>query len=164
PIARDLRQQMMRHLFLVEDRRGIRNGAGELRDDCAPVRFPCCDDFVCAWMGGMRLVQIKRVEGLVHHNGIGTIGPRSHHRGRDVTGPRPHRDPHSILCHSERRRGSTNLNAGFGLTPVVDCGISSPAFARFFTIMATRTGSAVWNGTLKGGSGTMKLGSGAYEG
>src|SRR5437764_4270121 len=30
--------------------------------------------------------------------------------------------------------------------------------------MATRTGSAVWNGTLKGGSGTMKLGSGAYEG
>lgn len=30
--------------------------------------------------------------------------------------------------------------------------------------MATRTGSAVWNGTLKAGSGTMKLGSGAYEG
>src|SRR5437764_1365126 len=63
---------MMRHLFLVEDRRGIRNGAGELRDDFAPVRFPCCDDFVCAWMGGMRLVQIKRIEGLVHHNGSGT--------------------------------------------------------------------------------------------
>jgi osmotically inducible protein OsmC len=30
--------------------------------------------------------------------------------------------------------------------------------------MATRTGSAVWNGTLKQGKGTMKLGSGAYEG
>src|SRR3954466_12582274 len=30
--------------------------------------------------------------------------------------------------------------------------------------MATRNGSAVWNGTPKGGSGTMKLGSGAYEG
>ena len=30
--------------------------------------------------------------------------------------------------------------------------------------MATRNGSAVWNGTLKGGGGTMKLGSGAYEG
>src|SRR5437764_14585171 len=30
--------------------------------------------------------------------------------------------------------------------------------------MATRTGSAVWNGTLKAGSGTMKVGSGAYEG
>jgi lipoyl-dependent peroxiredoxin len=30
--------------------------------------------------------------------------------------------------------------------------------------MATRTGSAVWEGTLKGGKGTMKLGSGAYEG
>src|ERR1700738_1023474 len=31
-------------------------------------------------------------------------------------------------------------------------------------IMATRTGSAVWDGTLKQGKGTMKLGSGAYEG
>jgi osmotically inducible protein OsmC len=30
--------------------------------------------------------------------------------------------------------------------------------------MATRTGSAVWDGTLKQGKGTMKLGSGAYEG
>lgn len=30
--------------------------------------------------------------------------------------------------------------------------------------MATRIGSAVWEGTLKGGKGTMKLGSGAYEG
>jgi osmotically inducible protein OsmC len=30
--------------------------------------------------------------------------------------------------------------------------------------MATRTGSAVWEGTLKGGKGTMRLGSGAYEG
>lgn len=30
--------------------------------------------------------------------------------------------------------------------------------------MAQRKGTAVWNGTLKGGSGTMKLGSGAYEG
>src|SRR5690348_3851866 len=31
-------------------------------------------------------------------------------------------------------------------------------------IMATRTGSAVWEGTLKQGKGTMKLGSGAFEG
>src|SRR6202048_978392 len=31
-------------------------------------------------------------------------------------------------------------------------------------IIATRTGSAVWNGTLKQGKGTMKLGSGAYGG
>src|ERR1051325_378912 len=30
--------------------------------------------------------------------------------------------------------------------------------------MATRTGSAVWEGTLKNGKGTMKLGSGAFEG
>lgn len=30
--------------------------------------------------------------------------------------------------------------------------------------MATRTGSAVWEGTLKSGQGNMKLGSGAYEG
>ena len=30
--------------------------------------------------------------------------------------------------------------------------------------MSNRTGSAVWNGTLKSGNGTMKLGSGAYEG
>ena len=30
--------------------------------------------------------------------------------------------------------------------------------------MATRTGSAVWEGTLKKGRGTMKLGSGAFEG
>jgi osmotically inducible protein OsmC len=30
--------------------------------------------------------------------------------------------------------------------------------------MTTRTGSAVWEGTLKDGSGTMKLGSGAFEG
>ncbi|MDQ3198963.1 MAG: OsmC family protein [Chthoniobacterales bacterium] len=30
--------------------------------------------------------------------------------------------------------------------------------------MATRTGSAVWEGTLKSGKGNMKLGSGAYEG
>src|SRR6201993_3579727 len=30
--------------------------------------------------------------------------------------------------------------------------------------MAIRKGSAVWEGTLKGGKGTMKLGSGAYEG
>ena len=30
--------------------------------------------------------------------------------------------------------------------------------------MITRVSSAVWNGTLKEGSGTMKLGSGAYEG
>ncbi|MEP6602552.1 MAG: OsmC family protein [Spartobacteria bacterium] len=30
--------------------------------------------------------------------------------------------------------------------------------------MAKRNGSAVWEGTLKGGKGTMKLGSGAYEG
>ena len=28
--------------------------------------------------------------------------------------------------------------------------------------MATRTGSAVWEGTLKQGKGTMKLGSGAH--
>src|SRR3984893_11083979 len=31
-------------------------------------------------------------------------------------------------------------------------------------IMATRTGSAVWDGTLKQGKGTLKVGSGAYEG
>src|SRR5438067_13874284 len=31
-------------------------------------------------------------------------------------------------------------------------------------IMATRTGSAVWEGTLKEGRGTMKLGSGAFDG
>ena len=30
--------------------------------------------------------------------------------------------------------------------------------------MATRTGSAVWEGTLKNGHGKMKLGSGAFEG
>jgi len=30
--------------------------------------------------------------------------------------------------------------------------------------MATRTGSAIWEGTLKEGKGRMKLGSGAYEG
>ncbi|MGI8821677.1 MAG: OsmC family protein [Chthoniobacterales bacterium] len=30
--------------------------------------------------------------------------------------------------------------------------------------MPARTGSAVWEGTLKEGRGTMKLGSGAYEG
>src|SRR5437868_14277938 len=30
--------------------------------------------------------------------------------------------------------------------------------------MATRTGSAVWEGTLKQGKGIMKLGSGAFEG
>lgn len=30
--------------------------------------------------------------------------------------------------------------------------------------MAIRNASAIWNGTLKGGSGTMKLGSGAFEG
>ena len=30
--------------------------------------------------------------------------------------------------------------------------------------MATRTGSAVWEGTLKEGEGNMKLGSGAFEG
>src|SRR5205823_11368310 len=30
--------------------------------------------------------------------------------------------------------------------------------------MATRTESAVWEGTLKQGKGTMKLGSGAFEG
>src|SRR5213083_3073847 len=30
--------------------------------------------------------------------------------------------------------------------------------------MPARTGSAVWEGTLKEGKGTMKLGSGAYEG
>jgi len=31
-------------------------------------------------------------------------------------------------------------------------------------IMATRTASAVWDGTLKQGKGSMKLGSGAFEG
>lgn len=30
--------------------------------------------------------------------------------------------------------------------------------------MATRTGSAVWEGTLKSGKGNLKLGSGAFEG
>jgi osmotically inducible protein OsmC len=30
--------------------------------------------------------------------------------------------------------------------------------------MATRTGSAVWEGTLKEGKGNLKVGSGAYEG
>ncbi len=30
--------------------------------------------------------------------------------------------------------------------------------------MAARTGSAVWEGTLREGKGTVKLGSGAYEG
>jgi lipoyl-dependent peroxiredoxin len=30
--------------------------------------------------------------------------------------------------------------------------------------MATRTGSAVWEGTLKQGKGSLKLGSGAFEG
>ena len=30
--------------------------------------------------------------------------------------------------------------------------------------MATRTGTAVWEGTLKSGKGNMKLGSGAFEG
>ena len=30
--------------------------------------------------------------------------------------------------------------------------------------MSTRTGSAIWEGTLKDGKGTMKLGSGAFEG
>jgi lipoyl-dependent peroxiredoxin len=30
--------------------------------------------------------------------------------------------------------------------------------------MPTRTGTATWDGTLKGGKGTMALGSGAYQG
>src|SRR4029077_6923836 len=33
-----------------------------------------------------------------------------------------------------------------------------------FHHMATRTASAVWDGTLKQGKGSMKLGSGAFEG
>ena len=37
------------------------------------------------------------------------------------------------------------------------------SFLLFFT-MATRIGSAVWEGTLKGGKGIMKLGSGTFEG
>src|SRR5207249_1434545 len=37
-------------------------------------------------------------------------------------------------------------------------------FVHIDSIMATRTGSAVWEGTLKEGKGKMKLGSGAFEG
>src|SRR5947199_240983 len=37
-------------------------------------------------------------------------------------------------------------------------------FVHIDPIMATRTGSAVWEGTLKEGKGKMKLGSGAFEG
>src|SRR5436189_203058 len=36
--------------------------------------------------------------------------------------------------------------------------------AAAFRSMATRTASAVWDGTLKQGKGSMKLGSGAFEG
>src|SRR5438552_18784894 len=36
-------------------------------------------------------------------------------------------------------------------------------FVHIDPIMATRTGSAVWEGTLKDGKGKMKLGSGAFE-
>src|SRR5947199_4916119 len=37
-------------------------------------------------------------------------------------------------------------------------------FVHIDPIMATRTGSAIWEGTLKDGNGTMKFGSGAFEG
>lgn len=42
------------------------------------------------------------------------------------------------------------------------CGIQGDAPRS--SIMATRTGSAVWEGTLKEGRGTMNLGSGAFDG
>jgi lipoyl-dependent peroxiredoxin len=46
------------------------------------------------------------------------------------------------------------------------CALSLAIFPKLekHSRMATRTGSAVWEGTLKSGKGNMKLGSGAFEG
>jgi osmotically inducible protein OsmC len=48
-----------------------------------------------------------------------------------------------------------------GIAGTIACITTTPKGGK---TMATRTGSAVWEGTLKQGRGTMKLGSGAFEG
>src|SRR5712675_3744805 len=76
-----------------------------------------------------------------------------------------------------RRRNRRNCFASVHLDSAVFYSVASERVAHFpfkdeltkqqitgGKRMATRTGSAVWEGTLKQGKGTMKLGSGAFEG
>ncbi len=125
PIARDFREEMMRHLLLIKNEAAIRNRSGQVRNDFPPVSLACCNHFLRTRVIGARFLQIKSIERLIDDEGIGAISPSPHHRGGDVARSRPHGDPrdrqftslHAISFVSEkkitsRRYSTVKVNRG----------------------------------------------------
>ena len=64
-----------------------------------------------AGMSFARLLEIKSVERLIDHRGIGAISPTAHHGRRNISRARPHGDAHEATIESQTRMREQNYLA-----------------------------------------------------
>ena len=107
PVAPDIRQQVMRHLLLVEDARcrraaaraaSRRRAASRSRDARSPARVPGC--------GAPGHREVVRIERLVDDDRVVAVAPGPHQRGRDVAWSRPHRESQHAVAVSGQPCGT----------------------------------------------------------
>src|SRR5204863_9550362 len=65
PIARDFREEMMRHLLLIKNAAAIWNRSGQVRDDFPPVSLAYCNHFLRTRVVSAGFLQIKSIEWLI---------------------------------------------------------------------------------------------------
>src|SRR5207248_1586987 len=99
PFAIDLRQQMMRHLFLVENPHSVRHRSGQLCDNFSPIGFTSRNHLLGTRMSSVGSLQVVSVERLIYDKRIRSVSPGAHHGGRDIARSRPHRDPDNAPWH-----------------------------------------------------------------
>ena len=87
------RQQVMSHVFLVEDRTTGRQIGEQRRNDPGRIGLMMVHDLTSPGMCCPGLLQIMGIQRLIAHNRIAPAPPRPHHRRRDIARAGPHGNP-----------------------------------------------------------------------
>ncbi len=77
-------EEMVRHVFLVEDRLVARDVADESGDGLAPVWLVMGDDLGRAGVVEAGMLQVVSIQGLVADERVGAVAPGAHQRSGDV--------------------------------------------------------------------------------
>ena len=77
----------MGHVVLIEDRRAIGYGTGELVDNLAPVRLTIGNHFISARVVDAGCLEIVRIKRFVPNRRVIPIFPGAHQRDRDIAWP-----------------------------------------------------------------------------
>src|SRR5688572_30105265 len=106
PLAPDIRQQVMRHLLLVEDARSRGLRPEQHLDDAPLVRFVMRDHLLASRMRSPGDCEVVRIQRLVDDDRVLAVPPGPHQRGRDVAWSRPHRESQHAVAVSGQPCGT----------------------------------------------------------